>query len=278
MSEVCLSIILVSYKTREVIEECLKSIYKNPPAFPFEVIIVDNASFDGTVELIKKDFPNVHLIENNTNRGFPAANNQGIEISRGNFILLLNSDVVVLPGSIDKMIKFMKEHSDVGAIGPKLLNSDGSFQISAWLFPNVITEVIRKIVNIFARNINFRNFMERLYTREKKVDWVSGACLMIRREVVDKIGGLDENFFLYFEDVDWCYRICKAGWKIYYFPLAMMIHFLGKSMNQNKTRSFLEYRRSQLYFYKKHGKTISFFFFKILQLFREKRTIIANRN
>lgn len=262
-----LSIVVVSHNTGEILQKCLSSIYENPPSVEFEVILVDNASSDGTIEFVRKKFQEVCVIENKKNRGFSAANNQGIAISKGNLILLLNSDAIILPGSLEAMIKFMNEHCRAGAIGPKIFNPDGTFQISFWSFPGLFGEFVRKILNIFLRFHFFRNFFDKIYNETKEVDWVTGACLLTRREVIEKVGVLDENFFMYFEDVDWCYRMKKVGWKIYYAPQAKIIHFSGKSMEKKKDEILDEYHRSQIYFYKKYRSKASVSFLKCLRFF-----------
>lgn len=251
-----LSIVIVNYNGKGILCNCIESIYKSSSTVNFEIILVDNASSDGSVETIKKEFPEVQVLVNQENKGFSFANNRGIEIAKGDYILLLNNDTLILPGQLDIMLKFMQEHQDVGAVGPKLLNPDGSFQMSFWSFPNLFTEFNRRIINLFAfANYRFfKDLLEDLYIKEKEIDWVSGACLMVRRKTIEDVGILDENFFMYFEDVDWCYRIRRKGWKIYFLPIARIVHLLGKSMEKEKQKNKQNYRQSRVYFYRKYKK------------------------
>jgi len=251
-----LSIIVVNYNGKDILCNCVESIYKNSPTINFEIILVDNASSDGSVEMVKKEFPEVRVLVNQENKGFSFANNRGIEMAKGDYMLLLNNDTLILPGQLDIMLNFMQEHQDVGAVGPKLLNPDGSFQLSFWPFPNLFTEFNRRIINLFAfANYRFfKDLLEKFYIKEKEVDWVSGACLMVRRKTIEDVGILDENFFMYFEDVDWCYRIRRKGWKIYFLPTARIVHLLGKSMEKEKQKNKQNYRQSRAYFYRKYKK------------------------
>lgn len=191
-----LSIIIVNYNGSKFLEDCLNSVYRGTNKTDFEFIFIDNHSSDNSVEIVRANFPRVRIIENQQNLGFCKANNQGLKICQGRYALLLNTDTVVKDGALDRMVEFMDAHPEAGAGGPKLLNPDGTPQHQGALF-----------------NKKFW-----LSKSPVKVDYVIGACLMVRREVIDKVGGLDENFFFSNDDLDWCRRIRKAGWDVYFLP------------------------------------------------------------
>lgn len=261
-----LSIIIVNYNTKEFLKGCLKSIYETAKNIKFEICVVDNASDDDSAQMVESNFPDVKLIKNKENFGFAKANNQGIETSTGRYILLLNPDVIVYPGAIEKMVEFMDKNHEAGAIGAKLLNPDGSVQISGYYckFPSV-SQVLFFYTAL--RHISFKipllkhRFWHHLDTEKPcEVDQPPGACLMIRGSVIEQVGLLDEVFFLFFNDVDLCYRIKKAGWKIFYYPEAQMLHFGGRSFTsediEDKINWSLYSRRGLEDFFKKHQQPI----------------------
>ena len=225
-----LSILIVNYNGREYLENCLNSVYRQTHRVSFEIIFVDNHSSDNSAEIVKTKFPKVKIIQNRENLGFDKANNQGLNIYQGKYALLLNNDTITRDGSFDKMVEFMERNPQAGACGPKLLNTDGTPQHQGGLFA-------------------------RQFWRSKvptKVDYVLGACLLVRREAIDKVGGLDENFFFSNDDLDWCRRIRKAGWDIYFVPGAEVIHAGGFTTRRFKEKLFVEGFRGGLYFCKKH--------------------------
>lgn len=256
-----LSIIIVNYNTREFLRGCLKSIYETVQNIKFETYVVDNASIDGSAEMVECDFPQVKLIKNKENLYFSKANNQAIEISAGRHTLLLNPDTVVYPEAIENMVEFMDRNIDVGAIGAKLLNGDGSVQISGYYckFPSLFQVLffytaLRHIAKKFSV-LTYKFYHHSNTDNPCEVDQPPGACLMIRRSVFDAVGLLDENFPLFFNDVDLCYRIKKTGWKIFYYPTAKMIHYGGASftsqnMNDRINWSLISYKGLRNFFVK----------------------------
>lgn len=233
-----LSICIVNYKVEDLLRKCLNSIYESISCIAFETIIVDNNSGDGSVEMIKSIFPQANSIENKENVGFSKANNQAISIANGKYILLLNPDTIVKHHAIEKMVKFMENHQSVGILGCKLLNSDGSKKIqwtSCGSFPTLFNVFLWQslLEKLFYKNRIFGMRQMTYWQRDtnKEVDWISGACMLIRREVINDIGLLDESFFSYFEDTDFCYRAKKKKWIVYFLADAHIIHIGGQSWN-----------------------------------------------
>ncbi len=227
-----LSIIIVNWNTRELLAQCLASIYANPPQGSFEVIVVDNGSTDDSLGMVCTAFPQAHIIRNGKNVGFARANNVGIEHSQGEYILLLNSDTLVLPGSLDALLS-AAERPMVGVVGPKLLNPDGSFQASGNDFPTLLSEVL--LLTGLARWIygpSFPSYSAQTSSSSRGCDWIGGACLLARRAAVEQVGRLDTTYFMYVEEVDWCYRFRRAGWQVGYCAEAEIIHYGGASASR----------------------------------------------
>lgn len=267
-----LTISVVNINNCSLLENCLKSIFKNTYKTNFEVFVVDNASVDGSQEMVKEKFPQVRLIENNVNCGFATANNQVIKESRSKYVLLLNNDTVVLENALDKMVEFMDKNKDAGALGCKLLNPDGTLQPSCRKFPNFLVYILilLKIHRIFPKlKVLKRYFMADFnHNKIKEVDQVMGACLLMRRESIDDVGLLDEQFFLWFEEVDWCRRAKDKGWKIYFTPEAEITHYGGKSFyklsNLTRQRGF---NCSLLKYFKKHHSLFNVAILKVICAF-----------
>jgi GT2 family glycosyltransferase len=244
VAAVDISIIIVSWNTRDLLAQCLQSVYDTVGNLAFEVIVVDNASADGSPTMVYDQFPQVRLIENLENEGFARANNQAIDICTGRYVLLLNSDTVVLPDAIERMVTFADTHPQIGALGAELCNGDGSLQPSWAQFPSLVSEWSGR---------NFRGRQPYMDGKAYIVDWVGGSCLLVRRQVIEQIGLLDENIFMYSEETDWCYRIVQAGWQIGYLPGAKVIHFGGaSSRKQSESRTLIQLYKSKLYFFRKH--------------------------
>ena len=257
MGRVRLSIIIVTYNAGRLLKECIDSIYKESITTPFDVWVVDNNSQDDSIAMIKECFSKVNLIENGTNIGFAKANNMALSRSKADYFLLLNPDTVVHDNAIEKVVKFVDRSPEVGIVGCRVLNEDGTLQLAcrrsiptphvaffrlsglSRLFPN--SKVMAKY-NLTYLNPNEAN----------EIDAVSGAFLMIRREVVDSIGKLDERFFMYGEDMDLCLRTKKAGWKVMYYPDAKIIHYKGECSRSNSRKATFEFYRSMCLFHKKH--------------------------
>ncbi len=251
-----LSIIIVNYNTRNFLQGCLSSIYAQNKQSPPEVVVVDNASSDGSVEMIREQFPRVVLIANDTNRGFAAANNQGIKYSTGSLVLLLNPDTVVCDGTLEAMAAALESDPKIGAVGCKILNPDMSLQPSCRNFPSLATvfleqtnlRILLRVISPFRRR--YLNFWDHDSPRE--VDWLIGACIMIKRECLDDVGLLDESFFMYAEDVDLCYRMQRRRWKVYFTPCASVIHYGGQSSKPHEVEMFIEQLTSDINWFQKH--------------------------
>jgi len=246
-----LSIIIVSWNTKEFLLPCVRSVFENEQGISREVIVVDNGSQDGSGNEVKKTFPFIHLVENQKNMGFAKAVNQGLQKASGRYILLLNPDTQMKGGAIERFVSFMDSHSDTGVAGAQLLNSDGSKQNSIANFPSLATELLNKRLLRWLFPKRFPG-KEKNYPEPVEVNSVIGACMMVRREALDQVGSLDEDYFLFLEETDWCYRMKKAGWKIHHVPQTEVFHFQGKSAERDKKRSRVEYFRSRYHFFKKN--------------------------
>ena len=251
---VILSIIIVHYKTRELTLQCLRSIREFRPHSPYEVLLIDNGSQDGIREALTEEFPEVRLIETGRNDGFSQANNLGIVNARGKYLLLLNSDTKILEPVFDRLVQAMDSRPDVGCIGPQHVGSDGRHQVSYGKFPDLFTEILRKIVDyrIALNDLNIRGHLREVCSLEQEVEWLSGSCLLLRREALRQVGLLDESFFMYFEDTDLCKRIRDLGWKIVFCPMSKILHYSGQSVKENILAGLVAYRQSQIHFARKH--------------------------
>lgn len=251
-----LSIIIVSWNVKDDLLRCLSSLRDNAPSESVEVIVVDNMSSDGTVDGLKQTFPEVTVIANQENRGFASANNQGLAVSHGCYVLFLNPDTIVHPNSLDKLIAFMDSNPDVGACGAKLLYADGSIQASVKQFPSFRVALYRH--TIFRSLRLFRGCYRKWamkdfdYDRQLDVDQVSGAAMMVRRSVIDEVGSMDEAFFMYYEEVDLCYRIKQRGWRVMFLPDAVITHLSGRSAKQIRLKRRLMMFKSLMVFFRKH--------------------------
>lgn len=257
MNKYNLSVLIVNLNTAKFLYQCLTSIYGNTYT---EIIVVDNASQDDSVKIVKNNFPTVKLIENDKNVGFSVANNQGLSESSGEYILLLNSDTIVKDQAIEKMMNFLENNPNAGAIGPKLLSKDNEIQRSFFRFPSLICEMFyRYPFKEFKISKNYSiSYHDWQTLKIKEVDWISGACLMLKRKVINKIGFLDPDYFLYFEDVDICLRIKKAGYKVYYYPEAEVIHIGQRSSRTEFSFIISEWQKSRLLYFKKHHSLFSY--------------------
>jgi len=245
-----LSIVIVSWNTKEYILLCLTSIFEKGQGMGSEVILVDNGSRDGSGSEVKRAFPFVHVIQNEENLGFSKAVNQGLQKASGRYVLLLNPDTQVKNGAIRQLVSFMDECSDAGVAGAQLLNGDGSKQNSIANFPSLATELFNKSLlrRLFPKKFPGK---ERNYPEPVEVDSVIGACMMVRRVALEQVGLLDEDYFLFLEETDWCYRMKRARWKVYYVPQAEVFHFQGRSAGKDRKRAKVEYYRSRYHFFKK---------------------------
>lgn len=250
-----LSIIIVSWNVCDLLRRCLQSVDREQRAVGSEVIVIDNASSDGSAEMVAREFPQVRLIANAENRGFPGANNQGIAVSAGRYVMLLNPDTEVLGDALKMIVAYLDAQPQVGALGPQLLNPDGSVQSSRRRFPTFWTALFE---STWLRPWAPAGLLERYYVLDRRddetseVDWVTGACLVVRREALEQVGGLDEGFFMYSEELDWCKRIKAAGWKVVYFPEAQVIHYGGKSSEQVLPARHIHFQTSKIRYFRKH--------------------------
>lgn len=255
-----LSVIIVSWNVRNELVQCLKSLYENKPPDEFEIIVVDNASIDGTVDTLKRDFQSVRVIVNKENEGFAAANNQAIRVAKGEYILLLNPDTIVHSQSLDNLIRILDENPVVGACGPSFLKHDGAYLTSILGAPPTFrstlygTTIFRSL-GIFRRHYKKLKARDFDHSQQTEVDALSGAGVMVRKSVFEEIGLLDSRFFMYHEDVDLFLRIKKAGWKMLYVPSATITHLGNRSAIQVSTKKrLLRYNSTLIYFRKHKGK------------------------
>lgn len=255
-----LSIIIISYNTKGLLADCINSIENCLKQLAYEILVVDNNSTDGSVELLKSQFPKVKLIENNYNAGFAKANNQGLLFCSGEYILLLNSDTLVLGDAIDKLVKFMNKHKEAAICGPRLLNSDKTLQLPCRRgFPRLINSIsyFSGLSKVFPKSRVLGSYLMTYMDSsvDHEVDALSGACLLVRRDVLNTIGGLlDEAYFMHFEDIDLCYRAKKSGYKVYYVHDAEVVHLKGQSSklrSEGVTRNFFD---SAFVYFKKNYK------------------------
>ncbi|GEM_PF-209364 len=256
------SIVVVSYHVRDYTLACLDSVRAHAGRCSTETILVDNASRDGTVEAVRARFPEVRLIENDANLGFTVANNQGIRVSAGRYVLLLNSDAEVRDGSLEAMLAHMDAHPDVGILGPRLVYADDSHQLSVNPFPTAwgtMTQFLM-LARLFPESRWFaphrHALVPRDFPRATDVDWVSGACILARRTTLEEIGLLDETFFIYYEETDLCRRARDAGWRVVYEPATTVLHHGQKTTSQNRP-FFLEHsQQSLVHYFVKHGSLV----------------------
>lgn len=236
---------------------CLCSLQANRSSFSYEIIVVDNGSSDQTVSYIRRQYPDVIVVENAENLGFAGGNNLGIRLAKGEYIFLLNPDTIVRPRAVDILVSFMDANPDVGVCGPKLLNEDGTIQRSVRHFPSfrgvLYGHTICRMLGLFRSH--HRKWMMRdfAYDRQMDVDQVMGAAMMIRRSVLDRIGGMDESYFMYLEEVDLCYAIKQNGSRIVFLPDAVITHLGGRSSSQSPTRRLMMLE-SMVKFFRKHRK------------------------
>ncbi|MGQ9926363.1 MAG: glycosyltransferase family 2 protein [Chloroflexaceae bacterium] len=247
-----LAIIIVNWNTRQLLLDCLAALPAATTGISAETWVVDNGSSDGSVAAVQAHYPEVRIIANRENRGFATANNQAIRASDSRHVLLLNSDTVARPGSLAALVRFLDAHPEVGIAGACLLNPDGSLQPSWAMFPSIFTELVGKKLRLRWR------YPTRDGTRAYSTDWVDGAVLMIRRSILPRVGLMDEHYFMYTEEVDWCYRTRRAGYRVCYLLDAEVVHLGGQSSKQAATRMKYELYRSKLRFFNKHyGRTMA---------------------
>jgi GT2 family glycosyltransferase len=264
-----LTIVIVSWNTRRLLDECLASLKREIEvtgskarlSFDFantEVFVVDNASADGSPDMVASSYPWVRLVTNQENKGFAVANNQVLKIAQGQFVLLLNPDTQIIEGAIATLLDFLAENAKAGVVAPQLLNSDGTVQRSCRAFPSFSAMVVELLglSRFLPTGSKLRQYkmLDWNHDDERQVDQPEGACLMIKQEVLKDIGFFDEEFFMLFEEVDWCYRAKEAGWQIWFTPKAKVVHHYGQSIKQVKARMILSSHRGLYRFWFKHHR------------------------
>jgi GT2 family glycosyltransferase len=254
------SIIIVNLNSRQLLEDCLTSVYQHTHDIDFEVIVVDNASSDGSVEMVKRHFPQVRLVENSVNNRYAIANNQGLAIAQGRHIFYLNGDTVLLGNAVKEMVEFLDAHPRAGGMGCRLIYPDGAYQDACFRFPSALNVFyLLCLARFYWKTSLAANYPQIQYeTEPQPVDFVMGACLMARRDILHQVHGMDEDYYFYGEDSDLCYRIWQAGWPIYSLPQSTkIIHYGGVSSTINlfdndQWRKHLGGWKSRFLFIKKH--------------------------
>lgn len=256
MQDLELSVTICSWNTREDLRACLASLQAVTDEARFEAIVVDNASHDGSADMVEKDFPWVRLMRMTENLGFTKGHNRALEARSAPHAFLLNSDAVVHAGALRAIIDYHAAHSDAGIIGPKLLNPDASLQYSCRRFPNPVAALFRNtpVGKLFPGNRFTRDYLMTDWGHDdvREVDWVSGAAFFVSAQVMDRVGLFDPGFFMFCEDVDWCFRTWKAGLKVVYLPQAVITHAIGRSTDQVANKMIVRFHKSMLRFYRKN--------------------------
>jgi GT2 family glycosyltransferase len=256
------SIIIVNWNTKDLLQNCLQSTIEQAGDVDYEIIVVDNASSDGSAEMVKQKFPHVKPIENAENRGFAAANNQGMAIAQGRYVLLLNSDTVILDNAIAKTVAFADNHPEAAVVGCRVLNPNRTLQPTCFTFPSVLNMFLwaTYLSKLLPKSKLFGRERMTWWHRndEREVDVVTGCFMLVRQEAIKQVGMMDERFFVYGEETDWCYRFKQAGWRILFTPNAHIIHLGGASSEQIKSEMVLQLRASILLFFKKHKGRFSY--------------------
>jgi len=248
-----IAVCIVNYNTRDLLRVCLNSLLIENPD---EIVVIDNASGDRSVEMLHSEFPSVRLLTNPENTGYGAAANRAIRHCVSQHILLLNSDTIVKPGAVQALQKYMDKNASVAVTGPRILNLDGTIQTSCFHFPTPL-HVFLYLTNLYRAIpvlpiLRDHSLQSGLVVAPQQVSWVLGAAMGIRRVAFESVGGFDESYFMYFEEVDLCYRLARAGWQVHFSPSPQIIHLGGASTKQNKSQMTLQYFTSLQHFYRQH--------------------------
>ena len=258
-----LSVIILSWNTCAILEKCLDVLEKFDDGIPFETLVVDNGSTDGSQEMVRSMFPKVSLYQSEENLGFARGNNRGIDLTDGAYVLLLNSDAFLTEGALSALLKIIEQYPQAGIVGAQLVNPDGSFQASHSRFPGLWQEfLILSGLGRFFYGSFYPSRGPEVKKGPQEVDYVEGACLLVRREALENAGKLSEAFFMYAEEVDWCFAMKKAGWEVWYQPDATIIHLGGASSQNRRTSREGDLYRSRVIFFKKNYGPIKAFFLK----------------
>lgn len=265
-----ISLIIVNWNTRNLLLDCLESIYKETIKVTFEIILVDNGSTDDSVIAVKDRFPDVLVIENRENIGYAKANNQGLKCAKGRYCAIVNTDIIILDKAIEKLVEYFDSDENVGAAGPLTVNEFGNIKENFRYFPRFWNQFVETFFldKIFGRFEFFhgRNVPKKYYEQTRKVENLSGCFFMIRREALEEVGLLDERFFIYGEDIDWSKRIWKTGWEIHFYPEARVIHLGGKSSIASPVRFQLEMEKSYFQYIKKHSSFPTYILYKLMRI------------
>ena len=263
-----ISIIIVAWNVRKFLYECLKSVFEQTQGIEFEVIYVDNASEDGSVEMVRSEFPNVRIIENDVNKGFIIANNQGIEVATGRYVLLLNSDTIILDNAIAKTVKFADDHPNAAVVGCRVLNPDRTLQRSCFMYSTILNMFLAAtyLYKIFPNSKFFGR--QRMtwwdFNGVRVVETVCGCFSLVRKKAIDQVGLMNPIYFVFGDDPDWCYRFKKAGWEIMFTPEPEIIHYGGQTTKKQADKFTLQLYGSNLIFMKLHRSRLSFPFARAL--------------
>ena len=249
-----LSVVIISWNTKGLLMRCLESVLSEGERLSLEILVVDNASSDGSAGMVRDRFPQVHLIANEENVGFARANNQAIDLASGRYILLLNSDTEVCTGALWTLVEFMDRQPRAGAVGARLLNTDGSLQPSCHPMLTPWREFWRLLFLERVKRCATYDMAHWDLQSPRRVEVIKGACLLSRREALERVGSLDERYFMYTEEVDLCYRLQAADWELYWAPQARVVHHEGQSSRQMRESMYIQLYRSKVLFFRKHGK------------------------
>jgi len=261
-----LSIIIVNWNTKKLLVECLDSIFATTLNVDFEIWVVDNHSTDGSPEMIREDFSEINLIDNEKNIGFAKANNQAFQKCRGKYILLLNPDTVLENDAIEQLVNFLNQTTDAGMVGARLLNPDKTLQTSAFPVPTLSKEFWRLFHLDYL--VPFANYPMETWDLEsaREVDTLLGACMLIRREALNQFGLFDEEYFIYSEEVDLCTRLRNDGWQLYWLPSAVVVHYGAQSTQQVAEEMFLRLYAGKILYFRKHHSKIEVIIYKLILL------------
>ena len=278
-----LSTVIVNYKSRAALIECIGSLEVDTGGLAYETVVVDNESDNGTLATLERTFPKVRTIANPENVGFARAVNQGIEATTGEYVLIVNPDCFIERGSIAAMLGYLRSHPRTGVVGPRMVGRDGRLQYSARGFPDHLTFLFNRyslLTRLFPRNPYSRRYLlsDWDHASVRAVDWLSGACLMVRRAAIEEVGPMDGAFFMFNEDVDWCRRMRAGGWDVVYVPEAMVRHDIGASRRKVPAKLVIERHRGMIHYFHKHhpSSAIVMFFTDTMIRLRGGLMLLAN--
>ena len=267
--QVIISVVIVSYNTRQITLECLRAVHNNMQDMPFEVWVVDNASTDGSPAAIQMAFPEVHLIKNKQNIGYGTANNQAMKQARGEFFLLLNSDAFLKQGTVNSLINYLRQQPEVAVVAPRIVNPDGSLQLSCFRFQSPLRAWLENlwISSIFPDHTVLGNYRRWAHDSDRIVDYVIGACMLVRRKAYEQVGKFDEGFFMYAEESDWQRRMRDKGWKVAFTSSGQVVHLAGASGEAEKSPKRNGYFYESLdYYYLKHYGILGLVSFRLAMM------------